>query len=398
MKRREFIKTTGLAAAGTWLVPQFLKALEGTVNQNGRILVVVQLGGGNDGLNTIIPYRNDLYYELRPQIAVPKKEVLKVSDELGMNPSLAPLRELYDEGMLGIVNNVGYPNPVRSHFKSMDIWHSGHREGAMATGWIGRYMDAECSGEGCARMAVEVDDLLSLAVKGERVKGLAVKHPEKVFEVTRDPMLQSSAAWYNSQHRDHQHENVDYLYKTLIETLSSAQYLREKGKAYRSTLDYPKVEIGRCLKTIAELIIAGSDTSVYYCDHTGFDTHNNQRKRQEPLLDKYARALSTFMKDLKKNNRHKDVLVLTFSEFGRRVKSNASRGTDHGAANNLFVTGGALKNAGFLNAGPDLEDLDRGDIRHTVDFRQVYATLLKKWLGADDTAILGEKFKHLNFI
>lgn len=398
MNRRDFMKTSGLAAAGTMLVPQFLHALQGNVAKNGKVLVVIQLGGGNDGLNTIVPYKNDIYYEMRPRLAIPKKEVLKVGTEQGLNPVLSDLRGFFDDGEMAIVNSIGYPNPNRSHFHSTDIWHTGHREGALSTGWIGRYLDASCNGEGCARMAIEVDDSLSLALKGERIKGLAVKDPKKVFTVTQDPFLQSTAKEYVKMGRHDEDEHVDYLYKTLIETLSSAQYLYERSKIYRSTTDYPAVDFGKRMKTIAELIISGVDTSVYYCSLTGFDTHNKQRPRQDSLLEKYAASLKAFMTDLKKNNRDKDVLVMTFSEFGRRVKQNASGGTDHGAANNLFLMSGGLKNGGFQNDAPDLTDLQDGDLKYQVDFRRVYATILKKWLGVNDQSIMGRKYNLMDFI
>lgn len=390
------------------LVPHFLKAYEteqfSQRTTNGKVLVIVQLSGGNDGLNTVVPYRNDIYYRERPTLAIGPDKVLKINDEVGLNPALEGLKSLYDDGLLTVVNNVGYPNPDRSHFRSMDIWHSAsNSDEYVSTGWLGRYLDASCQGAtvrgtGChTHRAIEVDDTLSLALKGERLNGLAMLDPKKLYNATRGGLVKGLAETKPTAADDH--ENVSYLYKTLAETVSSATYVYDKSKVYASKAAYPPTELGRSLKTTAELITSGVGTNVYYISISGFDTHINQAAQQERLLRQYADAVKVFMNDLKANNRLNDVVLMTFSEFGRRVKQNASNGTDHGTANNVFLLGSGLTPSGrVFNEAPNLTSLDEGDLKFTVDFRRIYATLLRQWLGADDKAILGRRFEPLSLV
>lgn len=401
MNRRNFLEHSGLAAAGTMLIPSFLKAFEasamGRSTHSGKILVVVQLSGGNDGLNTVVPYRNDIYYRERPGIAIAREKVLMLNDEVGLNPALEPLRALYDDGLLTVINNVGYPNPDRSHFRSMDIWHTAsNSDEYLTTGWVGRYLDASCSGtadsgplSGDPHKAIEVDDTLSLSMKGKQVNALAVLDPKKLYNQTRGPLIDALG------HAAHdEHEQVTYLYKTLAETTSAAAYVYDKTKTVSPRLTYPNHELGNRLRTVSQLIQAGVDTSVYYISLGGFDTHINQPGQQERLLKQYGEAVGTFMQDMKAAGRVQDVLLMTFSEFGRRVKQNASNGTDHGTANNVFLIGGT-GNRRVFNPAPTLTDLDEGDLRYSVDFRSIYATLLHDWLRTDDTAILGRRFDRL---
>jgi uncharacterized protein (DUF1501 family) len=396
--RRSFLKKSALATAGTMLLPGFLKSLEAnpyTLPEGQKILVVIQLSGGNDGLNTIVPYNNDLYYQLRPQLAIAKTDVLRASDSLGFHPSLAKLNELYDKGYLGVINNVGYPNPDRSHFRSMDIWHTAsNSDEYLNTGWIGRYLDSSCKNCEVAHQAVEIDDMLSLALKGENIKGMAVKNPKKLYNVLHSNYFQkiSKTAGESSD------PSLNYLYKTLAEATSSADYIYDKSKVYQSGTVYPNSEFAGQLKTVAELINSGIETKVYYVSLSGFDTHVRQQTQHERLLSTYAEAVHAFVSDLEKNNRFQDVLIMTFSEFGRRVSQNASGGTDHGTANNLFVMGKNLKKKGFINGTPDLSKLDQGDLIHDVDFRSIYATVLNKWLDTSSSSILNGQFKTLDFI
>ena len=396
--RRTFIKQSALATAGTMLLPGFLKAFELHQHANreqGKILVVIQLSGGNDGLNTIVPYTNDLYYQYRPQLAISKDKVLKASDSLGFHPALAKLNELYDHGYLAVINNVGYPNPDRSHFRSMDIWHTASNSDEYLTnGWIGRYLDSSCIDCNVAHQAIEIDDTLSLALKGESIKGLAVKNPKKLYQILHNDFFQKVSSHTPKQSSD---PTLHYLYKTLAETTSSADYIYDKSKIYQSTTAYPNHEFAGQLKTVAQLISSGLETKVYYVSLSGFDTHVRQQPVHERLLNMYAESVSAFISDLEKNNRFQDVMIMTFSEFGRRVSQNASNGTDHGTANNLFIIGKNLKQKGFINQTPDLSKLDEGDLIHQIDFRSVYSTLLNKWLSADNEKVIG-KFELLNFI
>ncbi|WP_341834414.1 DUF1501 domain-containing protein [Chitinophaga pollutisoli] len=395
--RRRFLQVGSLASASLML-PKFLKAMEQGqfVPPGNKVLVVIQLSGGNDGLNTIIPYRNDIYYKLRPQLGIKRNDALALNDELGIHPALKSFKNLYDDGALGVLNNVGYPNPDRSHFRSMDIWQSASdSKDYWGTGWLGRYLDAQCQGCDKPTQALEIDDTLSLAMKGNEVKGLALTDPQRLYGASNDKYFRELLA---KQRHDDEHHNVDYLYKTMAETISSAGYIQQQFKTYKSKENYPNSELGKNMKTIAELIMTDINTSVYYVSHGSFDTHVGQQNQQQRLFSQLSDALEPFVADLKKNHRFDDVLVMTFSEFGRRVAQNASGGTDHGTANNMFLIGGGLKEKGVLNAGPDLTQLKDGDLQYKVDFKSVYATLLKKWLGADDKAILQQSYEHLSFI
>lgn len=393
MKRRDFLRTSALSSTAA-LVPAFLRSYTPNrlfQSRAEKILVVVQLSGGNDGLNTVVPYRNDLYYQARPKLAIASEEVLRVSDELGFHPAMQGLQSLYDEGLLTVVNNVGYPDPDRSHFRSMDIWHTASgSDQYLSTGWLGRYLDRHCRDCEQAHAALEVDDALSLALKGERRNGFAMSSPRQLKKMTDNRYLKLVA--------DHPHEhdeNIAYLYKTLIDTQASADYLAAQANIHRSTVDYPTSAFGRDLKQIAELITADTDTHIYYVSLTGFDTHAGQQARQQRLLQEYSEGMKAFVEDLRQNKLINDTLILTFSEFGRRVKQNASGGTDHGTANNLFLMGGNLRQKGFFNDGPDLSQLDGGDLRYKVDFREIYATVLNKWLNADAPQVLNGTFMGL---
>jgi uncharacterized protein (DUF1501 family) len=396
MKRRDFLKQSSLASS-LFFVPNFVKAFEKVAKESlgYKKLVIIQLSGGNDGLNTIIPYTNDIYYKKRPGLSVPKNELIKVTDELGFHQSLAPLKNLYDQGYLSIINNVGYPNPNRSHFRSTDIWQTASDASQyLDTGWLGRYI------EQFGKMpytGIELDDSLSLIMKGESMNGIATKNPRTLFANTQTPYFKKVLNHQSDAHLSE--HNLGYLYKTMIEAKSSAKYIYETSKTYKSSLEYPKNPFGKQLKTTSEFINSNLDSSVYYVSMGGFDTHANQENRQKKLLKTYSESMEVFINDLKQNDTFKDTLVITFSEFGRRLQQNAAGGTDHGAANNVFIIGENLKTKGFYNDAPNLLNLDpNGDLIHSVDFRSIYATVLDTWLQVDDEAILNKSYNKLNFI
>lgn len=396
MKRREFIKNSALASS-LFMVPSFVKAFEEVaINKMGfKKLVIIQLAGGNDGLNTIVPYKNDIYYKSRPKVALHKKDLLLMNDELGFNTAMAPLKNLYDQGYLSIINNVGYPNPDRSHFRSTDIWHTASAANEyLQTGWLGRYIDEHGK---YPYTGIEVDDSLSLMMKGETMNAIATKNAQLLYGNTQNPYFKKVLKNKEKEHLDE--HNLGYLYKTMIEANSSAKHIYQKSKIFETKLSYPSNPFAKQLKTTADFINSGVDSKVYYVSMGGFDTHNAQQQRQEKLLDVYSKSMEVFIKDLEQNDTFKDTLVLTFSEFGRRVTQNASMGTDHGTANNVFIIGKNLKKPGFYNKAPDLKDLDKnGDLKYTVDFREVYATILNNWMEVDDTKILNKSFSKLDFI
>lgn len=397
IKRRGFLQVGSLATAA-YMVPGFLKAFEkqSMVPSGNKVFVVLQLSGGNDGLNTVIPFRNDVYYRARPKLGILKAQALQLTDEVGLHPALTGFKELYDDGSLGILNSVGYPNPDRSHFRSMDIWHSASQSNEyLYTGWIGRYLDAQCAGCDKPTQALEIDDVLSMALKGEQSKGIAMKDPRRLYNTANEKYFKEIIS---SRKNLEGEQPVDYLYKTMAETVSSADYIFQQSRLHPTSSVYPKTELGKSFQTIASLIFSDINTKVYYVSLGSFDTHINQGGQQQRLFTEMNEAISSFVKDLKSNGRFNDVLITTFSEFGRRVSQNASGGTDHGSANNMFFIGGGLKQTGVLNPLPDLNDLKDGDLQHKVDFKNVYATILKNWLNADDKKILGKQFDHLSFV
>ncbi|MBS1528036.1 MAG: DUF1501 domain-containing protein [Bacteroidetes bacterium] len=399
MKRRDFLKNTALAS-GAIMLPAFLKPFESLASTEltgYKNLVIIQLSGGNDGLNTIVPYGNDIYYQKRSVISVKPAEVVKLDNMLGLNPNLSALKEIYDQGWMGIINSVGYPNPDRSHFRSMDIWQTASDSNQfLTTGWIGRYLDSNCQACKNAYTAIEVDDTLSLAMKGATMKGIAVRDPNKLYQSTREPFFKDLLHDHDSDHLNE--DNLGYLYKTMVETYSSAEYIENTSKTYNVNAEYPDTPLGNQLKMVSKFINSGLQTRVYYVSLSGFDTHVGQVNQQSRQLKIYGDAVAALIRDLKQTGKLDDTLVMTFSEFGRRVEQNASNGTDHGTANNILLLGGKLKKAGIFNDAPNLSDLDNGDLKYQVDFRDVYATLLDKWLNVNNGQILNRSFDGLDFV
>ena len=396
MKRRDFLKQTTFASS-MFFVPQFLKVFEQIPKKNfgNKKIVIIQLKGGNDGLNTVVPFRNDIYYQQRKNIALKENEILKISDEVGLHKSLEPLHNLYEKGFVSIINNVGYPNPNLSHFRATDIWQTASDSNQfLQNGWVGRYLDIT---KGKPTKAIEVDESLSLLLKGKTQNGLAVTDAKTLYNSLKEPFYKNVINANTDAHLSE--HNLGYLYNTMIDAESSAKYIFEKTKVKSASNNYPKNLFGKQLKTISQFINSGLDTQVFYAGLTGFDTHANQPNTQARLLKTYAESMAVFVEDLQKNNNFDDVLILTFSEFGRRVKQNESQGTDHGAANNVFLIGKNLKKQGLYNNLPNLADLDaNGNLKYEIDFREVYATILDKWLEVDDKAILNKSFSKLKFV
>ncbi|PZU88423.1 MAG: twin-arginine translocation pathway signal [Chryseobacterium sp.] len=394
INRKNFIKTSSLAAA-SFFFPNFLEALTlpEAIAINGKTLIILQLSGGNDGLNTIIPVKNDIYYKLRNKISIKEENALLLTDEAGINPDLKFFKELYDNGELAVMNNVGYPEPSKSHFRSMDIWQSASSSNQFInSGWLGRYLDEACHDCQNPTQAIEVDDLLSLAMKGNHNKAIAFKDPKKLYDY-------SVENFYKQITTDgHNHDLASYMYNTLGSTINNSEYIFEESKAKPTDKAYPTTQIGKDFKTIASLVKSDINTQVYYLSIGSFDTHYNQNKSQSNLFKMIDQAIRVFVKDMKENGKFNDVMIMTFSEFGRRVAQNASNGTDHGTANQMFFISGGLKKKGLLNPLPDLTKLKDGDLIYTEDFRKVYATVLKRWLNSDDKKILGKDNGYYDFI
>lgn len=396
MDRRKFLKQSSLASS-LFFVPSFVKAFEQVASSKlgYKRLVIIQLSGGNDGLNTVIPFRNDLYYKERPTLGIQKNNIIKLNDEVGLHSCLTPLKRLYDNGHLSIINNVGYPNPIRSHFRSMDIWQTATDSNKYSqSGWLGRYLDNYGKQ---TYSAIEINESLSLAMKGETMNAIATQNAGSLYNLSKDPYFKNVIKHEKDAHLSE--HNLGYLYKSMISAESSAKYIYETSKTVSATKEYPNNKFGKQLKTTAQFINSGLETKVFYSSLGGFDTHVNQLATQKRLLSMYANGIEAFVEDLKDNNTFKDTLILTFSEFGRRVKQNANVGTDHGTANNVFIIGDNLKKQGLYNNMASLSDLDdNGDLKFEIDFRTIYATVLNKWLEVNDAKVLNKSFKQLEFI
>lgn len=345
-------------------------------------------------MNTIIPYENDVYYQLRPRLGIPKNEVLKGSDEMGFNPAMESFYQLYKDGYVSIINAVGYPNPNRSHFRSMDIWQSAsNSDEYLRSGWIGRYMDAYCQN---SHAALEIDSQLSLSLNGSEKNGLAVTNSQSLYRSLRGPYFDELIN--NASAGELDEDNLGYLYKTLIQTDQSAGYLKNSHKVKDNNYDFPKTQLGKKMATVSQFIRSGFNTEVYYVSHNGFDSHANQRRSQDKLLREYSEGVNALVQSLEKSGHMEDTLIMTFSEFGRRVGENASGGTDHGKANNLFLIGKDLKKKGFYNSAPDLSNLDDGDVRYQVDFRRVYAEVISGWMEKDARKVMSRDFEGLGIV
>jgi uncharacterized protein (DUF1501 family) len=400
--RRQFIKDTTLAAAGTLLVPSFLSSLSSCRNtndfkQSGKKLVVIQLAGGVDGLSLAVPYRNDLYYQLRPRTAYKEKDLLLYNEEIGFHSALSCFQSLIESGHLSILNNVGYPNPDHSHFRSTDIWHTASDSNQYLTsGWMGRYLDANCH-QNCKNIdVVEIGEMVSQIIKGQLRQGFSLLSPKELYHSF--PKILKSNKFLNCLPKFQEDGNQSFLYKTMMESKNSAEYLYSLTKYKKNRHNYPNAKFGKDLKTVADLIVGGAETSIYYLNHGGFDTHAQQMGALYWPLHEFNLGIESFTKDLKGNGQLDNTLILCFYEFGRRVTENESGGTDHGAANSVYLIGGGLKRQGILNELPDLNNLQHGDLKHTIDFRQVYATILKNWLNVNPIPIIKNEFQLLDFV
>ncbi len=382
--------------------------------KDGKILVVVQLSGGNDGLNTVIPYADDAYHRVRPTLGVDPRTVLKIDNYLGLHPDLAPLKNLYDSGCMSILQGVGYPNPNRSHFRAMDIWQTGIPErDLVTTGWIGRYFDNTCSGSD-PHVGVAMGDQLPLAMQGERVTPLAFERPEsyRYNGSDKDAYLALNQAIATAPPTTAPAKGaapsrvpveatatsqLDFLHRTAMDAQMSSDEILGMTRRHTPAGKYPNGSFGNGLRTVAAMIGGGLSTRVYYVSLGGFDTHAGEKGRHDRLMKELAEGIAAFYADLKAQKNDDRVLTMTFSEFGRRVAQNASGGTDHGTAAPMFMFGAGLRQ-GVVGRHPSLTNLDQGDLRYGIDFRGVYAEVLQNWLETPSKPVLGQQFKPLPFL
>jgi uncharacterized protein (DUF1501 family) len=416
--RRLFLKQLGAAgiislgaSPPAFLARSALAADEEAKGTNaGRVLVLVQMAGGNDGLNTVVPHGDAEYYKARPGIGIPKPAVLKIDDYLGFHPQMTGFKELYDEGRLAIVQGVGYANPDRSHFRSMDIWHSARTDTDYTKdGWLGRGLDHTLDGQAGALRALALGTnrlplaLLSAKVNVPSVSDLSgyrlelgsgpeANHPlqRRLLTEIADRQVPAAASGAGGG-------NLEFLRKTAVTAFTSAERLKEVTAKYQPSAPYPTNGLGQKLKVVAQIIAGDLGTRVIFVSLDGFDTHSQQGPGHQVLLGELSSAIRAFFVDLKGHNLDDRVVLATFSEFGRRVQENGSLGTDHGAASQLFVMGPSVK-GGIHGKHPSLTELVDGDLKFHTDFRAVYATLLTKVLGWPAAQILGGDFPVLDFV
>jgi len=378
MNRRNFLALTGTFTGGSLLLPNFLYSFG---SQNNLILgeqsvVFVQLNGGNDGLNTFIPFEDALYYNLRPAIALSKTEVLNSSQGMAFHPALKGFANMQQNGDLSVLQNVGYANPVRSHFRSQEIWQTAPtNQEYLNDGWLGRYLDLQCK-EHQPTAGINIDNIDNLALKGDEPNSITVKDPSR-FK-TKNIAESDDQLSENPQ--------LDFVRKVANSVVEGSDVIQKAlAKSTTSDVIYPKTGLAKNLEWISKLIKGNLNSKVYYTSLGGFDTHDNQLPIHKNKLTDLNDAVFSFYEDLKKSQQLQNVTIVVFSEFGRRVKDNG-RGTDHGTAAPMFIIGGNNRGK-IIGNNPNLSDLENGDLKHEIDFRSVYASLLQNKLNFDSTKI-----------
>ena len=439
--RREFMRTAVLGGALSWTVPAFLastfsaleadaadRATQIVTGKDSTILVVLQMAGGNDGLNTVVPYSNDDYHRSRPRIGLQAKDILKINDSIGLHPGLAGFKALYDAGHLSIIQGVGYPNPNRSHFRSTEIWQTAaDSDKNEHYGWIGRYFDNACPGAD-PTVGVNVGNQMPQAFAAKHPMGVSLQNPQNYRFVSNERpnpgenMSSTEESYRKLNGMDEQpmvsaEDNsggsigaisgsvkrsgsaIDFLERTALDAQISSDKIRDIAGRVENKAVYPNSQLANSLKLVAKLIGGGLPTRIFYASQGGYDTHTNQVGTQQRLLQDLGDSMKAFYEDMKAQGNSSRVLVMTFSEFGRRVSENANGGTDHGAAAPMFILGDKVK-AGLLGKYPGLApaDLYQGDIKYNVDFRSVYAGVLERWLKTKSVPVLGRQFEPLPIV
>ena len=378
MNRRNFLALTGTFTGGSLLLPNFLYSFG---SQNNLVLgeqcvVFVQLNGGNDGLNTFIPFEDALYYNLRPAIALSKTEVLNSAQGMAFHPALKGFANMQQNGDLSVVQNVGYPNPVRSHFRSQEIWQTAPtNQEYLNDGWLGRYLDLQCK-DHQPTAGINIDNIDNLALKGEEPNAITVKDPNRFKTKSKaENEIQLS-----------NNDKTFFVRKVANSVVEGSDDIQKAlAKSTTSDVIYPKTGLAKNLEWISKLIKGNLNSKVYYTSLGGFDTHDNQLPIHKNKLTDLNDAVFSFYEDLKKSQQLQNVTIVVFSEFGRRVKDNG-RGTDHGTAAPMFIIGGNNRGK-IIGNNPNLSDLENGDLKHEIDFRSVYASLLQNKLNFDSTKI-----------
>jgi uncharacterized protein (DUF1501 family) len=405
LDRRQFLshtlKSSSLVALSA-VVPQFVaRTAHAAPPGKDNILVVLEMSGGNDGLNTVIPYADDLYHKARPTLRQTKDVVIRLDDHVGLHSGMQGFRQLWQQGQLAVVQGVGYPNPQRSHFEAMDIWQSADPKGNTTTGWLGRTAVETESRSGGVPILHIGPNRLPLALNGAPGGGAVTVNSQDSFRLelgggkagqqkARRRLLEDLAKPAKKTEED---DLVTFVQRRQVQTLTAVEQLRELLES-PNAVQRQGAGLGQKLQLIAGLIAKGFGTRIFYVNLDGFDTHYAQSLTHQNLLAELADSVAGFFQSLKTTGHDRRVRLMTFSEFGRRVQENGSRGTDHGAASCLFVAGPSVK-GGVVGKHPSLADLDADDLKFHTDFRAVYATQLDGWLGCDSKAVLGAKWEHV---
>ncbi|CCG54025.1 Twin-arginine translocation pathway signal sequence domain protein precusor [Flavobacterium indicum GPTSA100-9 = DSM 17447] len=370
MNRRNFLSLTGTFTGGMLILPEFLHAFgnQKTIEWHQNSCVVfIQLNGGNDGLNTFIPFENPLYYSLRPNINLAKDSIIGKTKGMGFHPALHSFAQIQQNGHLSIIQNVGYPEPNRSHFRSQEIWQTASASNQyLNEGWLGRYLDVQCK-EHVPTAGINIDNIDNLALKGIEPNFITVKDPNRFKKKSEN---ETSMLSNNPQ--------LDFVRKIANSVSEGSDEIQKALSQSKTEITYPKTQLGKNLEWIARLIKGNLNSKVYYTSQNGYDTHDNQLAIHNTKLTELNDAIFSFYSEVKQANLLQQVTLVIFSEFGRRVKDNGN-GTDHGTAAPLFIIGGNNKNS-ILGQNPNLENLDEGDLKYEIDFRSVYATILKNKL------------------
>lgn len=412
LHRRQFLQTSSLLALGS-VVPAFV-AQTAQVAPVGKdsVLVLIELTGGNDGLNTVIPIKDETYYKARPTLGIPKNQVVKLSDEFGLHPAMRNLDRLVQQGQVAVVQGVGYPNPDRSHFESMDIWQSADPKREKKDGWIGRSTTSLQKGGEVPVMHIGARRLpLALTGGGGGVVSVNHRQPYRLELGTNDPEQKKARRKLIGELAQSPPGDKDgllaFVQRRQTETYTTLDRLEELLKRTRGRQNffnsadgqrvYDQNTLVEKMQLVARLIQSGFGTRVFYVVLDGFDTHSGQAEDHKKLIGEVADGINYMFQTLQQGGHDKRVVALTFSEFGRRVYENSSKGTDHGSGSCLFVAGPAVK-GGVIGKHPSLTELDAGDLRWHTDFRRVYATLLDRWLGCDSRRILHGQYEHLDFM
>lgn len=406
--RRDFLKGSISAVSLSLAAPKIFFNGQAYAQSSGsasKILVVVQLDGGNDGLNTIVPYADKTYYDLRPSLAIPEANVLKVDSKVGFHPVMTKFKGLFDQGRIAVIQNTGYPSPDLSHFRSRIIYHRADpttQEAADQLGWLGKYADLKLASSNNPLAAVNFGGSLSKSLTAEKVIPPSITSFQ-LYQAQTDPNFPGDR---NNQLSALQKTNgimsdsEDFLFieETGLNAVASADSLQAGIKKYTPEITYPNDQLGRQLQMAAQVIAADLGTQIIHIMIGGFDTHSQQKADHEELLTQISDGFDAFYRDLVRLGKANNVLVMAFSEFGRRARENGSLGTDHGTSGPMFVMGNAVK-GGMYGNSPSLTNLDRaGNTIFDIDFRAVYSTILSDWLQTDPKAVLGASFENIGFI